>query len=209
MFALGIRHVGESTAKTLADWLGSLERIRRAPAPLLRLLPDIGSTVAASLAEFLAEPHNQQVINDFLALGVKPQGENAPNPALCEKLTPAALLAALEIPKLSAARCNAVATSINNLAELTSFSLGRLQDAGLPKDVAQSFFDWLHTPAAQNLPQLDTLRTDLLSALPVADAVVTATVAALVDSIDLDLLLEIRSPFSLRKQDLQGQWALR
>nr|WP_314900413.1 NAD-dependent DNA ligase LigA [uncultured Deefgea sp.] len=171
IFALGIRHVGESTAKTLADWLGSLERIRHAPAPLLRLLPDIGSTVANSLPEFLAEPHNQQVIDDFLALGVEPQGEHAPNPALREKLTLSALLAALETPKLSAARCNALATSISSLAELSSFSLGRLQDAGLPKDIAQSFFDWLTTPAAEVLLQLDTLRTDLLTALPAADAV--------------------------------------
>ncbi|MBM5570889.1 MULTISPECIES: NAD-dependent DNA ligase LigA [Deefgea] len=171
LFALGIRHVGESTAKTLADWLGSLAMIRRAPAPLLRLLPDIGSTVATSLAEFLTEPHNQQVIDDFLALGVVPQGEHAPHPALREKLTPAALLAALEIPKLSAARCAAVVTSVTNLADLASFSLGRLQDAGLPKDVAQAFLDWLATPAAQILPQLDVLRAELLAELPAADAV--------------------------------------
>ncbi|WP_297574248.1 NAD-dependent DNA ligase LigA [uncultured Deefgea sp.] len=171
IFALGIRHVGESTAKTLADWLGSLARIRHAPAPLLRVLPDIGSTVAAALAEFLAEPHNQQVIDDFLALGVAPQGEHAPQPALREKLTPAAMLAALEIPKLTAARCNALARSFTNLADLHEFSLGRLQDAGLPLDVAQSLLAWLATPAAQVLAQLDTLRAELLAALPEADAV--------------------------------------
>ncbi len=171
IFALGIRHVGESTAKTLADWLGSLARIRHAPAPLLRVLPDIGSTVAAALAEFLAEPHNQQVIDDFLALGVEPQGEHAPHPALREKLTPAAMLAALEIPKLTAARCNALARSLTDLADLHGFSLGRLQDAGLPLDVAQSLMAWLATPAAQVLAQLDALRTELLAALPEADAV--------------------------------------
>ncbi|MCB5194779.1 NAD-dependent DNA ligase LigA [Deefgea salmonis] len=171
IFALGIRHVGESTAKTLADWLGSLARIRHAPAPLLRVLPDIGSTVAAALAEFLAEPHNQQVMDDFLALGVAPQGEHAPHPALREKLTPAAMLAALEIPKLTAARCNALAQSFTNLADLPGFSLGRLQDVGLPLDVAQSLMAWLATPAAQVLAQLDTLRAELLAALPEADAV--------------------------------------
>src|SRR5476649_1904850 len=41
LFALGIRHVGESTAKTLAEWLGSFELVRHAPAALLRVLPDI------------------------------------------------------------------------------------------------------------------------------------------------------------------------
>ena len=55
LFALGIRHVGESTAKTLAEWLGSLERVRHAPAALLRVLPDIGGTVAESIADFFAE----------------------------------------------------------------------------------------------------------------------------------------------------------
>ncbi|MBS1131212.1 MAG: lig, partial [Proteobacteria bacterium] len=58
LFALGIRHVGESTAKTLADWLGSVERVRRAPAPLLAVLPDIGATVAAAIADFFAEERN-------------------------------------------------------------------------------------------------------------------------------------------------------
>ncbi|MGL6042216.1 MAG: BRCT domain-containing protein, partial [Deefgea sp.] len=69
------------------------------------------------------------------------------------------------------ARCNALTTSISSLAELFSFSLGRLQDAGLPKDLAQSFLDWLATPAAEVLSQLDALRTDLLAELPAADAV--------------------------------------
>lgn len=177
LFALGIRHVGESTAKTLVDWLGSLAQIRHAPAPLLRLLPDIGSTVATSLAEFLAEPHNQAVIDDFLALGVAPQGERPPNPALREKLTPASLLAGLDIPKLSAARCNAVTAGISELAQLSLFSLGRLQDAGLPKETAQALLDWLASPAAAVLPKLDALRQQLLAQIPEGAAVVQGVFA--------------------------------
>src|SRR5476649_1648410 len=79
LFGLGIRHVGESTAKTLAEWLGSFELVRHAPAALLRVLPDIGGTVAISIADFFAEPKNQQAIDALLAVeGFKPQGEHAP-----------------------------------------------------------------------------------------------------------------------------------
>jgi DNA ligase (NAD+) len=42
LFALGIAHVGESTAKTLASWLGDLDLIRHLPWPLFTLLPDVG-----------------------------------------------------------------------------------------------------------------------------------------------------------------------
>ena len=48
LFALGIRHVGESTAKTLAEWLGSLAYVRKAPAALLRGSVSFGMPVAAS-----------------------------------------------------------------------------------------------------------------------------------------------------------------
>ena len=56
LFALGIRHVGESTAKTLADWLGTMALVRRSPAALFAALPDIGGVVAESLADFSPKP---------------------------------------------------------------------------------------------------------------------------------------------------------
>nr|WP_308622178.1 NAD-dependent DNA ligase LigA [Massilia sp. Se16.2.3] len=78
LFALGIRHVGESTAKTLADWLGSLALVRRAPAALLRVLPDIGGTVAEAIADFFAEPKNQAALDALLAAGVSPRASIRP-----------------------------------------------------------------------------------------------------------------------------------
>ncbi|MBA4094660.1 MAG: DNA ligase (NAD(+)) LigA, partial [Candidatus Accumulibacter sp.] len=78
LFALGIRHVGESTAKTLAEYLGSLALVRRAPAALLRVLPDIGGTVAQSIADFFAEEKNQIALDALLAAGVAPRGEHPP-----------------------------------------------------------------------------------------------------------------------------------
>src|SRR5205823_3008335 len=104
LFALGIRHVGESTAKTLADWLGSLALIRRAPAALCSALPDIGGTVAEAIADFFAEEKNQQALDALLGAGVAPQGEHAPKAQLRERLDEVKLLAALDIPKLTEPR---------------------------------------------------------------------------------------------------------
>ena len=73
LFALGIRHVGERTAKTLAQAFGSLEHVRRAPEPILACLPDIGTVVARSIAHFFAQDAQQAMIDELLAAGVAPQ----------------------------------------------------------------------------------------------------------------------------------------
>ncbi|QLG87314.1 NAD-dependent DNA ligase LigA [Chitinibacter bivalviorum] len=169
VFSLGIRHVGESTSKTLADYLGSLEKIQTAPAAILRLLPDIGATVAIAIADFFAEEHNRTVIAQLLASGVVPQGERAPHPALRERLTLAAILAALDIPKLTLTRCTQIVSGINQLAALYEFSLGRLLDAGLPLELAQSLHAWLLANPS-TLAQLDRLREAWLSEIPAESA---------------------------------------
>ncbi|ANH73734.1 DNA ligase, NAD-dependent [Ralstonia insidiosa] len=165
LFALGIRHVGESTAKTLADWLGSLAMIRRAPAPLLLALPDVGATVAEAIADFFAEPKNQQALDALLEAGVTPQGEHAPNAKLREKLEPAELYATLGVPKLTATRAKQLAVVAPTLAQLAAVEAGQL--AGLPADVSASLLEWLgaHDHRAQ-LVQLDALRNELLAVMP-------------------------------------------
>ena len=165
LFALGIRHVGESTAKTLADWLGSLAVIRRAPAPLLLALPDVGAIVAEAIADFFAEPKNQQALDALLEAGVVPQGEHAPNAKLREKLEPAELYATLGVPKLTATRAKqlaVVAPTLNQLASVQSEQL-----VGLPADVSASLLEWLdaHDHRAQ-LAKLDALREELLATMP-------------------------------------------
>ena len=165
LFALGIRHVGESTAKTLADWLGSLALVRRAPAPLLRVLPDIGGTVAEAIADFFAEEKNQQALNDLLAAGVAPQGEHAPRAQLREKLDDVGLLAALGIPKLTEPRARqllADGRTLDDLAHLKIFSV-----FGLPEGVVTALEQWMAVPANRAmLAALAALRTELLALLP-------------------------------------------
>jgi DNA ligase (NAD+) len=165
LFALGIRHVGESTAKTLADWLGSLALVRRAPAALLRVLPDIGGTVAEAIAEFFAEPKNQQALNDLLAAGVAPQGEHAPRAQLREKLDDVGLLTALAIPKLTEPRARqllADGRTLDDLAHLKIFSV-----FGLPDTVVTALEQWMSVPANRaSLAALVALRAELLALLP-------------------------------------------
>jgi DNA ligase (NAD+) len=165
LFALGIRHVGESTAKTLADWLGSLALVRRAPAALLRVLPDIGGTVAQAIADFFAEPKNQQALDALLAAGVAPQGEHPPRAQLREKLDDVGLLAALDIPKLTEPRARqllADGRTLDDLAHLKIFSV-----FGLPESVVTALEQWMALPANRALlSALAALRAELLSMLP-------------------------------------------
>ncbi|HYD81382.1 MAG TPA: NAD-dependent DNA ligase LigA [Paucimonas sp.] len=169
LFALGIRHVGESTAKTLADWLGNLRNVRRAPAALLRVLPDIGDTVAESIADFFSEPKNQQALDDLLKANVTPRGEQAPSAKLRAKLEQAELLAALRIPKFTEARCRQAAEQGATIAALAAGAA--LDGYGLPANVAEALAAWLSEERHRaELAALDALRTELLEQLPAASA---------------------------------------
>ncbi|HET7125583.1 MAG TPA: NAD-dependent DNA ligase LigA [Lysobacter sp.] len=70
LYALGIRDVGESTAKTLARHFGALQPIMGADEAALTEVPDIGPVVAAHIAHFFAEPHNREVIAALRDAGV-------------------------------------------------------------------------------------------------------------------------------------------
>ncbi|SOY47300.1 DNA ligase [Cupriavidus taiwanensis] len=70
IFALGIRHVGEATAKDLAKHFGKLDALMAADEAALLEVNDVGPVVAQSIANFLAEPHNVEVIEQLRAAGV-------------------------------------------------------------------------------------------------------------------------------------------
>ena len=70
LYALGIRDVGESTAKTLARHFGALQPIIDADEAALTEVPDVGPVVAARIAHFFAQPHNREVIAALHAAGV-------------------------------------------------------------------------------------------------------------------------------------------
>jgi DNA ligase (NAD+) len=72
LVALGIRQVGEATAKALADHFGTLDRIMDASEEALQEVRDVGPEVARSIRRFFAEPQNRRVIARLLEAGVKP-----------------------------------------------------------------------------------------------------------------------------------------
>ncbi|MCB4811806.1 NAD-dependent DNA ligase LigA [Methylovorus menthalis] len=70
IYALGIRNVGEATAKDLARYFGGLQALLAADIEQLQQVPDVGPIVAESIRQFLSEPHNQQVIQDLQDVGL-------------------------------------------------------------------------------------------------------------------------------------------
>ena len=70
IFALGIRNVGEATAKDLARHFGSLDTLMAADVGRLQQVPDVGPVVAAAIARFFAEPHNREVVGALRASGI-------------------------------------------------------------------------------------------------------------------------------------------
>ncbi|MCA0176054.1 MAG: NAD-dependent DNA ligase LigA [Proteobacteria bacterium] len=85
--ALGIRHVGEATAKALALHFGSMDRVMDASLPELMEVADIGPIVAAAVRQFFDQPHHREVVEQLRAAGVHwPEGQgeasDAPRPLL-------------------------------------------------------------------------------------------------------------------------------
>lgn len=130
LFALGIRHVGERTAKILAQAFGTLANVRAAPEPALACLPDIGGVVAHSAAHFFTDPAQAAMIDDLLAAGVAPQPQPISLPP-AQYVQPARWLARLPGFKISETRAQA-------LWDLAGKSIeGLLNDKALSADWQQ------------------------------------------------------------------------
>lgn len=87
LYALGVRHVGETTAKDLAKHFGALDRVLDASEPQLLEVNDVGPIVAQSIHTFFAQPHNREVVEQLRACGIEwPEddgtADKAPKPLL-------------------------------------------------------------------------------------------------------------------------------
>jgi len=71
LYALGIRHVGEATAKDLARHFGALEPIMDASLDELLAVRDVGPVVARSIRTFFDQPHNREVVQQLRDAGVR------------------------------------------------------------------------------------------------------------------------------------------
>lgn len=70
IYALGMRNVGEATAKDLAKHFGNLSALMHASVEDLLAVNDVGPVIAESITNFFGEPHNQTVIAELLATGI-------------------------------------------------------------------------------------------------------------------------------------------
>jgi len=143
LYALGIEHVGESTAKALAQWFGDLELIRHLPWPLFKRVPDIGGEVARAIGHFLDQPGNQQVIDRLLERGVRIGDSHPPSPKLGDGLDLATLLADLEIPRITPLRAGQLAGAFADAQALLDAPVHNLVTAGLPSEAANALVAWL------------------------------------------------------------------
>ncbi|MFN4349932.1 MAG: NAD-dependent DNA ligase LigA [Hylemonella sp.] len=79
IFGLGIRHVGEATAKALARHFGKLDAIMDASEDQLLQVPDVGPVVAQSIHTFFQQAHNREVVEQLRACGLRwEEGEPSP-----------------------------------------------------------------------------------------------------------------------------------
>ncbi|WP_454258324.1 NAD-dependent DNA ligase LigA [Pseudoxanthomonas mexicana] len=174
LFGLGIQHVGESTAKALAQWFGDLQVIRRLPWPLFKQVPDIGGEVARSLGHFLDQPGNQQAIDDLLARGVVIGDTHPPSGKLRAGLELATVLVDLEIPKVTRVRAEQLASAFPSVQALLDAPVHNFVTAGLPSDSANAFATWLEDETNAQLLSRCGAALDELRAITPADVAVFA-----------------------------------
>ncbi len=153
LYALGIQHVGESTAKALAAWFGELALIRHLPWPLLKLVPDIGDEVAKAIDAFFEQPGNQKVIDDLLARGVRIRDAHPPSAKLRAALAPASVLERMAVPKLTAKRAEQIASRFDSIAAVAAADVDALAEAGLPRESAEAVQEWFATDEGGSLAE--------------------------------------------------------
>lgn len=172
LFALGIQHVGESTAKALAQWFGDLQLIRRLPWSMFKRVPDIGGEVARSLGHFFDQPGNQQAIDDLLARGVVIGDTHAPSGKLRAELDLATVLVDLEIPKVTRIRAEQLASAFPSVDALVDAPVHNFVTAGLPGESANAFAAWLEDDANATLLSRSGAALDELLKITPADVAV-------------------------------------
>ena len=131
IYALGIPEVGEETARTLALSLGTLDRVRQALARTLVLLPDIGQEVAHEITHFMAEAHNQKVLNDLLSLGIQLEEQEQIAAKLQASVSFAELIEGSNIKGVAATGAKALATHFETLDAL--FAANETALSAVPK----------------------------------------------------------------------------
>jgi len=135
LFALGIREVGQVTAKALARHFKSLDALASADAETLEEIDDVGPIMAAHIEAFFQEPHNQGVIDELLALGVSPQVPETPTE------TPLTGLSFVVTGRLSSMSRDQVKAALEALGAKVTGSVSSKTSALVAGDDAGSKYD--------------------------------------------------------------------
>ena len=102
LYALGIRQIGETTAKDLAKHFGSLDRIMDATVQQLLQVHDVGPIVAQSIRTFFDQPHNREVVEQLRAAGIHwAEGEGSVDSNTPQPLAGKTLVLTGTLPRLS------------------------------------------------------------------------------------------------------------
>jgi DNA ligase (NAD+) len=102
LYGLGIRHVGETTAKDLAKHFGGIDRVMEASVEQLLEVDDVGPVVAQSIRTFFDQPHNREVVEQLRASGVQwTEGAGAADDAVPRPLAGKTLVLTGTLPTLS------------------------------------------------------------------------------------------------------------
>ena len=167
LYALGIAHLGETTAKILASWLGTLDVVRTTPAPILQALPDIGGEVAESIATFFEQPGNLAVIDALLTAAVVIEGESAPSSELHDRLNLAHLLRLLPVKGFGDKRAKQLAETYNTLDAILAADPSDWVGVGLSRASAVNLETYLSdTSRRQALFDSERAMRRLLQATP-------------------------------------------
>jgi DNA ligase (NAD+) len=151
LYALGITHVGESTAKMLAAWFGDVDLVRKMPWPILKAVPDIGGEVARAIDHFFAQAGNQRVVDDLLARGVVITDTHPPISKLRAALAPARILGNMEIPRVTEKRSEQIAATVESLDGILQMSAEQWQESGVPVEVVEALQTFVGDADGQTL----------------------------------------------------------
>jgi DNA ligase (NAD+) len=149
IYAMGIPNIGEATAKELARFFGSLDRLMGAYEETLQYVPDIGPEMARSIVQFLAEPHNREVIAQLRSSGVHWEEKKSTGG---KETSLAGFISWLEIPGIGPSTAEDFAERFGTLDRLMHADAQTLQrEAAVSARAAQSIVDYFRNPAHRDV----------------------------------------------------------
>ncbi len=142
IYALGIRHVGEKAAATLARSFRTMDRVLDAPIEALQSVSEIGPVLAASVKQFAEEPRNRQLIERLKKAGVNmtsqaPEGSGEPGPLAGKVFVLTGTLASMTREEAAAALERLGARVTGSVSKKTHFVVAGAE-AGSKRDKAEA-----------------------------------------------------------------------